>query len=131
MEKKIKMIIEWTKTKIKINLKTSDNVYFYIKEIWWTNIGSNIGFEQDGKGKNFSRPILIIKKFNKNMLWAIPLTSKHKEGNYFYNLYHQNNNYTLILPQLKLISSKRLIRKITKIPQNDFTKIKSEIKKFL
>ncbi len=65
------------------------------------------------------------------MLWIIPLTSKTKEGNFFYNLHDKNSNYTFILPQLKLISNKRLIRKISKISQSDFIKIKSQIKNFL
>lgn len=131
MEKKLFKIIEWTKIKLRINLKNIENIYFYNREIWWSNIGSNIGFEQDGKNSNFSRPILIIKKFNKNMLWAIPLTSRYKEGVYIYNLYYKNTNYNFILSQLKLISSKRLIRKMTKISKNDFIKIKNRIKEFL
>ena len=45
----------------------------------WTNIGN----EQDGKGPEHSRPVLIVKRFNKHLLWAVPLTSKHKEGKFY------------------------------------------------
>ncbi|MFA5421080.1 MAG: hypothetical protein WC280_03610 [Patescibacteria group bacterium] len=65
MEEKILKIIKWTKIKINIHTKNSNNIYFYDREVWWINISSNIGFEQDGKSQNFSRPALIIKKFKK------------------------------------------------------------------
>jgi mRNA interferase MazF len=131
MEEKLFKIVEWTKIKLRVSQKSSENVYFYSREIWWANIGSNIGFEQDGKNFDFSRPVLILKKFNKNMPWVLPLTSKNKSGNYFYNLHYKKENYTFILPQLKLISSKRLIRKINKISIEDFEVIKNKIKEFL
>ena len=131
MEEKLLKIVEWTKIKLRVSQKSSENVYFYSREIWWANIGSNIGFEQDGKNFDFSRPVLILRKFNKNMLWVLALTSKNKSGNYFHNLYCKNENYTFILPQLKLVSSKRLIRKINKISIDYFEVIKNKIKEFL
>jgi len=131
MEAKLLKIVEWTKTKLRVNLKSTDNIYFYDREIWWANIGSNVGFEQDGKNLNFSRPVLILKKFNKNMAWALPLTSNGKAGDYFCNLYNEEYNYIVILPQLKLISSKRLIRKMAKIFVNDFELVKNRIKEFI
>jgi mRNA interferase MazF len=33
--------------------------FFYMK------MGKNLGFEQNGKGENFVRPVIILKKFNK------------------------------------------------------------------
>ncbi len=36
-------------------------------EVWMSNLGKNIGFEQNGGGNNFSRPILVVKKFNNQM----------------------------------------------------------------
>lgn len=29
------------------------------REIYWANIGKNIGYEQNGKGKDFMRPLLM------------------------------------------------------------------------
>ena len=131
MKEKLFKIVEWTRIKLKVNQRSVEKIYFYSREIWWANIGSNIGFEQDGKNFNFSRPILVLKKFNKNMFWGLPLTSKNKIGDYFYSIYRKDENYTFILSQLKLISSKRLIRKINKISIEDFEIIKNKINKFL
>ena len=33
---------------------------FKEREIFWANIGENIGFEQSGKGNDFMRPLLIF-----------------------------------------------------------------------
>ncbi len=131
MENKLSKIVEWTKIKLRVSLKDINNIYFYNREIWWVNVGANIGSEQDGKNFDFSRPVLVFKKFNKNIFWAIPLTSQNKVGDYFYSLFYENTSYTFILPQLKLMSSKRLIRKITKISINDFEKIQNKLKEFL
>ena len=32
---------------------------FKEREVWWCKIGLNVGVEQDGKGNNYTRPILI------------------------------------------------------------------------
>jgi len=94
-------------------------------------LGCNIGFEEDGKNRNFERPVLVLKKFNKNILWAIPLTTKNKQGRFFYSVNEGQKNYTLILPQLRLISSKRLIRKMTKISKANLYAVKKEIINYL
>ena len=105
--------------------------YFYEREIWWCSIGLNIGFEQDGKNINFERPAIILKKFNRYILWMIPLTSKQKTGKYYYSFNFKNISNVAILSQLRLISSQRLLRKIGMLPEKDFLKIKDIVKKFL
>ena len=105
--------------------------YFYEREIWWCSLGLNIGFEQDGKNENFERPIVVVKKFNKYVLWAVPLTSKEKSGKYYYHFNFGKESSVAILSQLRLISSKRLLRKIGMMPEGDYVKIKNSIKSFL
>lgn len=45
-------------------------------QIWWCAVGENVGAEINGKGKDFARPVVICKKFNKNGFLGIPLTTK-------------------------------------------------------
>ena len=60
---------EWHKKKKALNEREDiDNIFFREKEVWWTALGVNIGFEQDGKGEEFRRPVLILKKFNTKRL---------------------------------------------------------------
>ena len=58
--------------------------YFHTREVWWTYLGINVGYEQDGKNGDFVRPIVILRKFNKQIFLGIPLTTKSKPNNPFY-----------------------------------------------
>ena len=128
---KLKRIIEWSQLKIKIELSEQKNIYFYEREVWWASLGCNIGFEQDGKNANFERPVLVIKKFSRDLLWVLPLTTKNKNGPFYHSFEFQEGVSTVILSQLRSISSKRLKRKMGKITFEQGEIIRQEIKKFL
>ena len=55
------------------------------REVWMSSVGKNIGFEQNGSGENFSRPVLIVKKFNNHMFWAVSLSTKQKTFDFYFN----------------------------------------------
>jgi mRNA interferase MazF len=121
---------KWHNKKRKIN-RNQDVPYFYEREIWWCSLGLNIGYEQDGKNENFERPVVVLKKFNKHIFWAVPLTSKQKFGKYYYHFVFGNETSAAIVSQLRLISSKRLLRKIGMISESDFVRIKKIVRSFL
>jgi mRNA interferase MazF len=129
-KEEIVKFVEWTKLKIKIHL-SEPSVYCHRGEIWWASLGANIGYEQDGKHENFERPVLILKTFNQHVLWALPLTSKPKANPYYYNFKFENREYAVILSQLRLISSKRLLRKIRILPAQDFIKVRELVKNLI
>ena len=100
------------------------------REIYWANIGENIGFEQNGKGDDFMRPLLIFKKFSNNMFFGIPLsTQSKKEGSFFFEFTFETDTIsTALIVQGKLFDAKRLDRKIGKIAIEDFEKLKVKFK---
>ena len=131
MEGTIRRFFEWAKLKIKIHFSEKE-VYFREGEIWWASLGLNIGFEINGKSEDFERPILIIKKFNQYVVWAVPLSTKNKPDNKYYFRYEfGKNTYSAIISQLKLMSSKRLLRKIGIFPFASYVQIRKEIKKLI
>ncbi len=65
---------QWHSEKTKVH-QSESCVFFHEREIWWCRIGLNIGYEQDGKGDNFARPVIIFKKFNNEVCWIIPLST--------------------------------------------------------
>ncbi len=73
---------KWNIRKIWIH-KEKPRVFFKERDVWWCSMGLNVGFEQDGKGDKFSRPILVFKKFNQEIFWGIPLTTKIKENKFY------------------------------------------------
>lgn len=103
--------------------KTNKNLFFHCREIWWCSAGLNIGVETNGKHSNFERPMLILKKFNNEMIWVLPLTTKHKQNKYHYKITHQSIKSWVVLSQIKTLSTKRLIRKIDSVSENDFQNI--------
>ena len=120
----------WNSLKEKID-KKERIVFFRKKEIWWCALGLNVGFEQDGKNNNFERPVLILKKFNKDVLWTVPLTSKNRTGKYYFQVKYNNRTFSVILSQIRLISSKRLLRKIRTFSDIEFEKVRESIKKLI
>lgn len=93
---------------------------FQEREIWWSALGSNVGFEEDGKNRLFERPVLVLKKFSKDVFWALPMTSKSKSSRYYHTFLLNGVERTVILSQLRLLSSKRLLRRVGKINELQF-----------
>ena len=101
-------------------------------EVWMSSVGLNIGYEQNGSEDNFSRPMLVIKKFNNHMFWAVPLSTKQKDFDFYFNYIDPNNQkVSAILAQMKLVSVKRLKRDIYVMPDKVFDQIKHKLKSFL
>ena len=115
---------KWNAEKKTVNSKTlNPELFFHIREVWWCSAGLNIGVESDGKHDNFERPVLIVKKFNTEMLWVLPLTTKGKENKYYFKLKHELLNSWAVLSQIKTISTKRLLRKVGSISEDDFKEV--------
>ncbi len=100
---------------------------FHQRKIWWCALGVNIGFEQDGQNKLFERPVLVIRKFSNDVLFVLPLTKTEKESPFYYVLPTKETLSRVILTQGRLISSKRLLRKMMRIPDHHFQKIKQQM----
>ncbi len=113
------------------NLLLDKNIFYHEREVWWGNLGLNIGVETDGKSDNFERPVLIIKKFNSDMVWVLPITSTIKDDLYHYSLHHNTIKGSVILSQLRTISTKRLSRKFGTISNTDFNAILVKVLGFL
>jgi len=117
----------WNQKKILLN-NNRDSFFYHEREVWWCSLGVNVGFEQDGKGEDFSRPILVIKGFSRNVLLCIPLTTKPKEGKYYLDISLKDEiKRKVILSQIRLIDSKRLKEKICTIDKKQFRIIKQKI----
>jgi len=101
--------------------------YFKNREIWWAYPGKNIAYEEDGKGDNFTRPILIFHKFNKNLLLAIPQSKQIKKHPYIWVYDHTDEKRALLILQMRVISSKRLIKKMATLPRDKFDKLVKEM----
>lgn len=116
---------DWHFLKKKLN-KIGNPPSFEEREIWWCSIGTNIGHEENGKNELFSRPVLVVRKFNKHIFLGVPLTTKIKEHHRFYHkIYFQENIQSVMLSQIRVWESKRLTKLKGKLSQDQFSNLRN------
>ena len=121
----------WNEKKKKINDRKSAPFY-HQRELWWCSLGINVGFEQDGSGTEDSRPVLILTGLSKETCVVIPLTtspSKHKLRPSIGQVGEKEAH--ALLSQIKVIDTKRLIRKIGQLDKKIFENIRKIAKDML
>ena len=118
---------KWNTLK-QITQESNKKVYFKERDIFWLKVGENIGFEQNGKGDKFQRPVLVVKRYTNDMFLGIPLSTTSRDGSFFFQFsFKEDEISTALLVQQRLFSSKRCIKKIGKINQEDFRKLKQKL----
>lgn len=124
---------KWNKQKKSLHLRKQRIIpYPQVGEVWMGIVGKNIGNEQNGGGNNFSRPILVVKRFNTQMFWVVPISSKQKSLNYYFNFTDPNGrSSTIILAQLKLASVKRFNRFIYILNKEQYETVINKLVKLL
>ena len=105
--------------------------FFREGEVWFCALGANVGFEQDGRGEAFLRPIVVIRKFNQQIFWGLPLTKNQKKGQYYFSFTLNETVSTAILSQMRLIDGKRLQYKVGAIADADFAEIRKRLAQLL
>ena len=118
----------WNTRKKHLNAEKIPSGFFFLeREIWWASLGVNIGREIDGKNEHFERPVLVLRKFSSEALWILPISKTLKKGEYFHTTMHNKTPRTISLLQLRLISTQRLLRLISKMEEQEFEVIKNKI----
>lgn len=104
---------------------------FHEREIWWVSFGVNIGREQDGRGDNFERPIVILRTLSPDTFICLPLSTKKRLPNFQSAVTHEEIHGFALLDQIRVIDSKRLLRKIGTMNLDEFSILKEKMKKML
>jgi len=86
------------------------------RELWWVTFGINVGVEIGGKQDAFERPAIVLRKFNNQMTWVVPVTSQEKDGPFYERFMLGESVYFAAITQLRTLSTKRFLRKIGMIP---------------
>lgn len=105
---------------------------YHAREIWWCSLGENIGFEQDGDGTEYQRPVLILKGLSKNTCLIIPLTaSPHKHPMRIPLGLVEKKEASAIISQMRVVDTKRFINKICFVDKKIFETIRKIVKDML
>jgi len=124
---------EWNSVKKKTE-KINRKLGIKPREIFWLKIGKNIGHEEYGKGREFVRPVIIIRQLTADLFIGIPTTTTKKENNdYFHNIHYVNRKKVKIhsvamLLQFRTLSKKRLLSKIGTVQKDEFNMIVEKLK---
>ncbi|NJK71201.1 type II toxin-antitoxin system PemK/MazF family toxin [Candidatus Gracilibacteria bacterium] len=118
-------------------INQQESPQFEVKEIWWCNIGVNIGTEADGNKPNndisyfYTRPVLILKKLSNNSFIALPMSKKIKQGSWYYPIQIQSNSSNLLFHQIRSFDARRLTSKIARISDEQLQIIKNVFTNFI
>lgn len=124
----IKDYCDWMSVKSEINNEELFPLGIKAREIWICNLGDNVGFEQDGKGCDFTRPVLILKAFNRRFCYVLPLSTTTKRGRFYFSFDGGTGRISVaLLSQLRAVDSCRLRNKIGVCKKNDFVEIKKRV----
>ena len=122
---------QWNTSKKRLD-SSSPLIRYHEREIWWCAFGVNVGFEQDGTGRNFDRPALILRGFSPHVCVAIPLTGSKREGIFYSYLGRMGDrDASVVLSQIRLIDTRRLIRKMATLEEEKFKKVKIALRDLL
>lgn len=120
----------WNEFKKSVHAR-SDNFGVHEREIWWVAFGINIGVEIDGKHTTFERPALVLRRFNREMAWVLPITSNIKNTKFYEKITLDGKEYFIALTQLRTVSTKRFLRKAEMILKVDFERIQDRLIDFM
>lgn len=125
----IKDFDSWNTFKRKLDSKTSKPPFFKERDIWWTSIGINIGFEENGKSEVFTRPVLILRKFSQDMFLGVPMSTKLKKNRYYVPVTLQGKVVSVFISQIRAFSSKRIWNKLGELDSSDYQKVQKHVSK--
>lgn len=121
---------EWNSKKKEIENLTK-KFLFKNGDIWWCSVGLNVQTESCGKGDNFQRPVLILRKLSQNSFIGIPLSTQKKEGSWFEEItVHGEKRYALLY-QIRMFNTNRFQRRLATLDDPDFARVKEKLEALL
>ncbi len=117
---------------LKKKIETEERRFYTVREVWWCRLGLNIGTEQDGKGEEYARPCLILRGFGSEACLVAPLTTSLRKHSLRISIgVIEGKEAKVNLSQMRVIDTRRLVRKIGFIDKEIFTTIRKTAKDIL
>ena len=102
------------------------------RDIWWCKFGINIGDEEDGKGKFYLRPVIVIKGLGPNTCLVVPLTTSKNVHKYRIPVGTvRNHDAKAIISQIRVVDTRRFVEKSGFVDKKKSADIKKAIKGLL
>lgn len=117
----------WNNKKKLLNVSVFTD-FVHEREVWWCSLGINLGVEANGKHENFERPVIVLRKFSQDAVLVVCVTSRVKKDNPYHIVYtHNGEEFSAVISQTRLISTKRLVRKLFTMSSGNFKRIRDGV----
>ena len=117
---------QWNVRKKQLEVRR-DKFLYKEGEVWWCSLGLNIGTESCGKGKDFRRPVLVLKKLSQNHFIGIPISTQRKTKNWFCQIEMFSDKSYLLLYQIRMFNTQRFQRRLAAVGDKYFLQIKQKL----
>ena len=123
---------KWHRQKTAIDHSQAPRVFYHEREMWWCTLGVNIGFEQDGSGEEYRRPVLILRGLSNETCFVAPLTTATSNHELRPSIgLVEGKEARVLLSQIRVIDTKRLVRKLGYLEHGIFQQIRKKAKDIL
>ena len=120
----MKRFPEWMGLKERLDASEPVPPYVSERDVWWASLGENVGSEVNGKSRDFTRPVLILKKLTHGFYLVAPHTTKSHEGSWYVHILLRKVDNYVCLNQIRTIDYRRLHSKLVQISSNDFKRVR-------
>lgn len=117
----------WNGKKKMLDAAGINGPHCHEREIWWCSIGVNVGSEQHSQTSDFSRPVVVVRRFTEDIFWGVPLTTKTMKLPFRVRLELGGIANDALILQMRVYDRKRLVRQIGVVPQDVFTTLTDAI----
>jgi mRNA interferase MazF len=132
MEHYAKDFDRWNDEKKRTDANKEYFPLYHEREVHWCRLGVNVGFEQDGTGEGFSRPVLVLKGFSRRVCLVVPLSTSKKRNQYYIPVGDiEGKSAAAIISQIRLVDTRRLDKHIATVPVDVFEDIRKAVKGIL
>ena len=122
---------EWNEDKKRVHARETTPLY-HTREIWWANLGLNVGYEQDGTGEHYKRPVLVLRGLSRHVCIIVPLTTSTKRDRFYIDIgIVAGKSATAIISQIRLVDTRRLVEKIATLDHTHFEAIRKAARALL
>ena len=127
----IKEFTQWNSVKERIHEHGIQKLY-HTREVWWCSLGVNVGAEQDGGGDAYRRPVLIVRGLGAETCLVVPLTASTRIHRLRIPVgMVDGKEATALISQIRVVDTKRLVRKIGYVQKETFEIIRKAARDML
>jgi mRNA interferase MazF len=110
---------------LKKKTQTERPRFYTVREIWWCRIGINVGTEEDGSGRLFLRPVVILRGLGPETCFVVPLTRSTRRHPLRVPVGKvQGDEATALLSQIRVVDSRRLVEKVGFLDKEVFAELR-------